>query len=85
MPPRAPGRDAPLAVVNKTHFVAAQAQDIVHRSLTSRTDAGVPDFSAMSIVVDDAVQGFERNARRTVVTGHLQCVKRRTVPDVLVR
>ncbi len=85
MPPRTPGRDAPLAVVNETHLVAAQTQDVPHRALTLRAGSGVPDFGTMSIVVDDAVQRAERKPRRAVVTRHLQRVKRGAVPGVLVR
>jgi hypothetical protein len=74
-----------LAVVNKTHFVAAQAQDIAHRPLTLRAGAGVPDFSAMDIIVDDAVQDLEWKPLRAVVTRYLQCVKGGTVPGILMR
>lgn len=85
MPPRTSRCDTPLPRFDKTHFIPAYTQDILHGSLALRAGAGVSNFGAMGIVVDHAVKNPQRNRRPAVVTRYIQGVKCRAVPRVMVR
>jgi hypothetical protein len=85
MPPRTPRCDTPLPGFDKTYFIPAYTQDILHGSFALRAGAGISNFGAMGIVVDYAVKHPQRNRRRAVVTRYVQSVKGRAVPRVMVR
>jgi len=85
MPPRTSRRDTPLPGFDKTHFVPADTQDILHGTFALRAGAGVSNLGAMGIIVDYAVKNPQRNRRRAVVARYIQGVKCRTVPDVVMR
>jgi hypothetical protein len=79
MPPRTPGRHAPLSVFDKAHFIAGEAENIMHDTAATGAVGDVANLRAMSVIVDDAVKGAQWKHAIAIVTIHLQGQKRGSV------
>ena len=85
MPPRPPGRDAPFAILNEAYLVLAETKHVMGVTATLGTVADVTHFDAMGVVVEDAVDHFQRYLCRAKIAADFQGKKRGAVPWIAMR